>query len=102
MLPHSNFGPWLCPGGMGQHLFDALSSPAMVDVLVQGVDFPKRVVRISDPELGLAGVTAFHPFLALRADAGQLQPLLHGDEGRRIGHAETEVIERTAHLPRSR
>ena len=74
----------------------------MVDVLIERVDFPQRLIRVGDPELGLPGVAALHALLAPRVQAGLFEAHLHGDQGGGIGHTEAEVIERSAGTLRRR
>jgi len=85
-----------------QHGFQRLSRAPVIEVFLQRVDFPERLIRIGDPEFGLARVTALDPLFALRADAGQLQALLHGDQRGGIRHTEAEMVKRPADRPRRR
>ena len=79
-------------GGPLNHLGFRMPDAAVVDVALEGVNLPQRVVGVVDPELRLPGVAALDALLAVGADAGPLQPLLHGHQRLRVRHPEAEVV----------
>ena len=68
----------------------------VVDVFVEDVDLPQRAIRIGNPELGLARVTALDALLALRRHSGRLQSPLDFDELLGVSHAQARMVEGTA------
>ena len=74
----------------------------VLQVFLEDVNLPQVAVGVGDPELGLPGVAALHALLTLAADAGALQALLDAHQGGAVGHAEAEVVERTADRTRRR
>src|SRR5262245_53008885 len=51
--------------------------PALVDIVVEDVDFPQRAIRIRDPELGLTRVTTLDALLTLGMHAGRFAAMLN-------------------------
>ena len=77
------------------HLFQGLTRPTMIKIFVQRIELPQSLIQIVDPELGLLGITAFHPLFPLRGNPCLLKPTLRFHERGRIGKTKAKMIERT-------
>src|SRR5579875_2115174 len=92
----SNVSSTVLFGLLRQHLLARLTGAPVIDVSLERIDLPQSLVGVHNPELGLPSIATFNSLLALGANARLFQTHLHSDQGSRIGHAESKMVEHSA------